>query len=114
MLGGKGAEIKKTIVSITGLGVLLVILVMINVIFSYANLRWDATEDRIYSLSEGTKNILSNLEEPVTINFFYSKSSRDFPANLKLYARRVGDMLTEYEQAADGMIELQYYDPKPD
>lgn len=114
MFGGKGAEIKKTIISITGLGVLLVILVMINVIFSYANLRWDATEDRIYSLSEGTKNILSDLEEPVTINFFYSKSSRDFPANLKLYARRVGDMLTEYEQAADGMIELQYYDPKPD
>ncbi|MFO8090148.1 MAG: Gldg family protein [Desulfatiglandaceae bacterium] len=114
MFGGKGAEIKKTIISITGLGVLLVILVMINVIFSYANLRWDATEDRIYSLSEGTKNILSDLKEPVTINFFYSKSSRDFPASLKLYARRVGDMLTEYEQAADGMIELQYYDPKPD
>jgi len=114
MFGGKGAEIKKTIVSITGLGVLLVILVMINVLFSYANLRWDATEDRIYSLSEGTKNILSNLEEPVTVNFFYSKSSRDFPPNLKLYARRVGDMLTEYEQAADGMLEVQYYDPKPD
>jgi ABC-type uncharacterized transport system involved in gliding motility auxiliary subunit len=114
MVGGKGAEIKKTIVSITGLGVLLVILIMINVIFSHANLRWDATEDHIYSLSEGTKNILGDLEEPVTITFFYSKSSRDFPANLKLYADRVGDMLTEYEQTADGMIDLQYYDPKPD
>jgi ABC-type uncharacterized transport system involved in gliding motility auxiliary subunit len=87
---------------------------MINALFSHANLRWDATENRIYSLSEGTKNILSDLEEPVTINFFYSKSSRDFPANLKLYARRVDDMLTEYEQAAEGMVEVQYYDPKPD
>jgi ABC-type uncharacterized transport system involved in gliding motility auxiliary subunit len=114
MFGGKGAEIRKTIVSITGLGVLLVILVMINGLFSHASLRWDATEDRIYSLSEGTRNILANLEEPVTINFFYSRSSRDFPANLKLYARRVGDMLSEYERAADGMIELQYHDPKPD
>jgi ABC-type uncharacterized transport system involved in gliding motility auxiliary subunit len=114
MLGGKGADIKKTIVSITGLVVLLIILVMINVMFSYANLRWDATEDRIYSLSEGTGNILANLKEPVTIKYFYSKRARNFPANLKLYAERVGDMLTEYERAAGGMIELQYHDPKPD
>ena len=114
MFGGKGTDIRRTIISITGLVVLLVILIMINVILSYANLRWDTTEDRIYSLSEGTKNILADLEEPVAIKFFYSKSSRNFPANLKLYAGRVGDMLTEYDRAAGGMIDLQYHDPKPD
>ena len=66
MKGKKGPDFQKTLVSATGLVVLLAILIPINVILSYANIRWDATEDKIYSLSKGTKNILSDLTQTVT------------------------------------------------
>jgi ABC-type uncharacterized transport system involved in gliding motility auxiliary subunit len=110
----KNREFSKILVSTTGLGVLLIILVLANVIFSYANVRWDTTEDKIFSLSPGTEKILSELEEPVTVKFFYSKSNRNLPRDLKLYAGRVRDLLSEYEYASGHTVVVQEYDPKVD
>ena len=114
MVSKKGYDFNKAIVSIAGLAVLLIILILFNVILSYANIRWDTTEEKIYSLSKGTKNILSNLAEPVTIKFFYSQSNRDLPTHLKLYAKRVREFLSEYEHASHGRITVEDYDPRID
>jgi len=114
MVRTKGHNLKKTLVSTTGLVVLLVILIMVNVILSYANIRWDATADKIYSLSKGTKNIVSGLAEPVAIKFFYSRSNRNLPMNLKLYAKGVKELLSEYEHASNGAVRVETHDPKVD
>ena len=110
----QGPGVKKTLVSATGLMVMLVILILVNVIFSYANIRWDTTEDKIYSLSTGTKNILSKVEQPVTIKFFFSLSNRDLPADLKLYGKRVREFLSEYERASRGRVKVEVHDPRVD
>ena len=41
MVSKRGYDYRKTLVSVTGLVVLLVILILLNVIFSHANIRWD-------------------------------------------------------------------------
>ncbi len=110
----KTNEVKKGLLSFTGLVILFLILIMVNVIFSFANVRWDATEEKIYSLSDGTKKILQKLEVPVTVKFFFSRSNKNIPPNLKLYAKRVREFLSEYENASKGLIKVQLYDPKPD
>ncbi|MGM0427895.1 MAG: Gldg family protein [Thermodesulfobacteriota bacterium] len=110
----KGFDVKKTTLSIVGLIVLLLILVVANIIISYANVRWDATEEKNYSLSKGTLNILASMNRPVVIKFFYTKSNPDLPAEIKLYARRIKDFLFEYEHVSDGMIRVETYDPGPD
>jgi ABC-type uncharacterized transport system involved in gliding motility auxiliary subunit len=110
----KGYDFKKTLVSTTGLLVLFFILILVNVLFSYASIRWDATEDKIYSLSQGTKKILSGLAEPVTVKFFYSRSNRNLSTNIKLYAKRVREFLSEYEHASSGRLKVEEYDPKID
>ena len=114
MVKGKGYDYKKTLLSVTGLVALFLILIFVNIIVSYANIRWDVTEDNNYSLSDGTKNILSSLSEPVTIKFFYSQSNPDIPANIKIYAKEVRDFLSEYKHAGKGRIKVEVYDPKPD
>ena len=105
---------RKIVMSSTGVLVLVVLLVLVNVIFSKANFRWDTTEDKIYSLSEGTKNILANLSHPVNIKFYFSRSNPEMPVEFKLFAKRVWEYLLEYEHAAAGNLVLQRYDPKPD
>ncbi|MBW2097041.1 MAG: GldG family protein, partial [Deltaproteobacteria bacterium] len=110
----RGSEFRKTLLSTTGLVAVFLILILINVIVSYANIRWDATEDHIYSLSEGTKHILSELSQPVDIQFYYNRSSRNIPDEIKLYATRVREFLSEYEHAGKGKIKVQMFDPKPD
>lgn len=110
----KGSDFKKTLVSTTGLVALFFILILVNVLLSYASIRWDATEDKVYSLSEGTRKILSDLPEPVTIKFFFSRSNQNLPPNLKLYAKRVREFLSEYEHASAGLVTVEEYDPKID
>jgi ABC-type uncharacterized transport system involved in gliding motility auxiliary subunit len=114
MVSKRGYDYRRTLLSVTGLVVLLVILILLNVIFSHANIRWDTTEDKIYSLSDGTHKILAGMERPVTIKFFYSRSNRNFPNNLKLYAKRVREFLMEYERTSRGKVKVELYDPKPD
>jgi len=114
MAAGKGYDYKKALISVTGLAVLFLVLIVVNILVSYATVRWDVTEDNAYSLSKGTQRIIATLSDPITIKFFYSRSNPDIPANIKVYARHVEDLLIEYRNRAKGKIEVELIDPKPD
>jgi len=94
-----------------GVGLVLLILVLINAVFAGVNLRWDATEEDVYSLSPGTLKILSELQENVTLKVFYSGSNPNLPVHLKTYARKLLDFLAEYEVRSRGRVTVETYDP---
>jgi len=93
---------------------LLICLVAINVMASFVPLRFDLTEERLYTISAGSRKILSNLEEPVRINFYYSRNNAELPPNFKTYAQRVQELLEEYAALSNGKVILEISDPKPD
>jgi ABC-type uncharacterized transport system involved in gliding motility auxiliary subunit len=73
----------------------------------------DLTENRLYTLSEGTRNLLAAIEEPINLYFYFSdQASRSMPS-LRSYADRVREMLEEFEDAAGGRIRLSVIDPLP-
>jgi ABC-type uncharacterized transport system involved in gliding motility auxiliary subunit len=75
--------------------------------------RLDLTENRLYTLSDGTRNILANIEEPINLYFFYSdRETRNVPF-LRSYAGRVREMLSEFAAAANGRLVVQTIDPLP-
>jgi ABC-type uncharacterized transport system involved in gliding motility auxiliary subunit len=94
------------------LAVLLVAVLLIsNVLFRGARL--DLTQGRLYTLSQGTKNILGNIDEPIHLYFFYSdKGSQDIP-QVRTYATRVRELLEEMAGRAKGKIQLEVIDPLP-
>ena len=98
-----------------GVAVALVILLAVNVLgnalFSHA--RVDLTEGRLYTLTDGTRNILSQLEEPVTLRLFLSQGAATRLPGINAYATRVRSLLQEYARAAGGMIDLRIIDPEP-
>ncbi len=104
----------KSLFSAGGLVLMLVIIVLVNVVFSQVNLRWDATNEKLYSLSEGTKTILSNLKQDVDIKVFYTKDSVNTPIHIKNYSSRMLDFLSEYEYHSKGKIKVQVYNTKAD
>jgi ABC-type uncharacterized transport system involved in gliding motility auxiliary subunit len=107
-------NIDKTFFSAVGIILVLIILILVNVIFSRVNWRWDATGDKLYSLSEGTRTILSGLKEDVVIKVFYSKDPVNMPVHIKNYSRRMLDFLSEYEYYGRGKISIEVYNPKVD
>lgn len=99
---------------LVGLVALLAILIAANVIIENLRLRADFTEEKLYTLSEGTLNILESLDQPVTLKLFFSSSNPKVPTQIKTYARQVEDLLKEYRLASDGKIKVVTLDPKPD
>ena len=75
--------------------------------------RLDLTEQQLFTLSEGTRNIIAGLEEPVTLRFYVSRSLATRLPSVSGYVARVRDLLEEYEHAADGKVILTVIDPEP-
>jgi ABC-type uncharacterized transport system involved in gliding motility auxiliary subunit len=75
--------------------------------------RLDLTSNKQYTLSEGTRNILSDIEEPVNFYLFFSEeASRDLP-QIRDYAKWVGEMLDEMADHSNGNLRVHRVDPKP-
>jgi len=97
-----------------GIIALALILIAGNFIFSAINARMDLTEGSVYTLSDGTRSILSKLEAPVKIRFYYTQGSAAVPPGLKTFAGRVEDLLSEYKAAGKGKVIIEKFNPQPD
>ncbi|MEO8460471.1 MAG: Gldg family protein [Dokdonella sp.] len=87
------------------------VLLVVNTLFR--GVRVDLTENNLYSLSQGTKNILGSIDEPINLYLFYSdKATQDLP-QLRTYYLRVREMLEELAARANGKLKLEVIDPLP-
>ncbi len=92
--------------------ILFVALVMLsNVLFR--GIRLDLTENKLYTISEGTRNILGSIEEPITLYYYFSDRATQNVQSLRTYAARVQEMLQEFVEHSDGMLKLVVTDPLP-
>ena len=87
-------------------------LVVLNVwLFPLRGLRLDMTAQREYSLSQPTRDLLGNLQEPLLIRGYFSERTHPLLAPL---VPRIEDMLREYEIAAGGSVQVEIVDPAQD
>jgi len=92
----------------------LAIFVAVNVAASHiVGMRADLTEDKLFSLSQGTRNILDKLEKPVDLTLYYSEELGKTAPVYGNYALRVKDMLRVIESTSDGKVRFTIKDPKP-
>ena len=78
------------------------LMLVVNVLFRGA--RVDLTENNLYTLSPGTKEILSKLDEPINLYLFYSdKGTQNLP-QLRTYATRVRELLEEMAARSNGRV----------
>jgi ABC-type uncharacterized transport system involved in gliding motility auxiliary subunit len=93
----------------------VVIFVAVNIAAdtSLNTAKLDLTENGQFTLAQGTRNIVANLKEPVTLKFYYSKQAAAEYAQTVDYARRVRDLLQEYAAISHGKILVEEIDPEP-
>ncbi len=93
----------------------LVLAIAVNVLADrfLGRYRIDLTEQRLYTLSDGTRSVLAGIEEPITLRLYYSQRlGREIPIYAS-FATRVREFLAEYAALANGMIRLEFYEPEP-
>jgi len=106
---------KKRLFSVVGLIFVAVLLVAINALAgaAFKSARLDLTAAHFYTLSDGTKNILKNLDDTVTLRFFFSEKLAQSSPGITNYARRVRDLLEEFVTHSNGKLKLVIADPEP-
>jgi ABC-type uncharacterized transport system involved in gliding motility auxiliary subunit len=77
-------------------------------------MRVDLTQNRLYTLSPGTKQVLADLKEPINLYFYFSREAAAKQAPLVMpYANRVREFLEELATRSNGKIHLRVVDPQP-
>jgi gliding-associated putative ABC transporter substrate-binding component GldG len=98
----KSAKISSTIILV------IFIVIIVNILSENYSFRLDLSEGKEYTLSTATKNILKNLDKPVTITVYFSK---DLPPNIGNISGNLKDMLIEYGNRSKGMVVYKFVNP---
>jgi ABC-type uncharacterized transport system involved in gliding motility auxiliary subunit len=95
-------------------GALLLVAIAVFLNRTVANVglgRFDLTEEKIYTVSQGAKNIMAKLTVPVHVKYYVTPED-ELPAGIKTLPRDVTDKLSELSIASKGMLEYAVVDPK--
>lgn len=92
-------------------GLVLVSTLITDALFQ--GMRIDLTENNLYTLSDGSKNIADALEQPVNLYFFFSREATKDALAWRNYGKQVRELLAEFELASNGNIKLHVIDPEP-
>lgn len=98
-----------------GIGLAIVLFFALNLLARnvLSSTRLDLTSERIFTLSEGTKEMLAAVEEPIDLRFYYSDSLDGVGAYFSTHAGRVKELLAEYRRLSGGKIKIERLDPEP-
>jgi len=107
-MAGKRGRITSTVA-----GVILVaaILVLVNVIAAGSFVRLDLTEQKEFTISRATKDVLRDLEDLATITVYMTE---DLPTQLATLRRQISDVLDEYRNYGRGHVQVDFVDPAKD
>ncbi|MBF0364027.1 MAG: GldG family protein [Oligoflexia bacterium] len=78
----------------------------------------DLSDDRLYSLSHGTQEILKKLNTPITLKLYYSRTAASKGTEglrqFNSYYQYIRDLLSEYVSKSRNNLKLEIIDPRPD
>lgn len=106
---------RRGVLSTGSLLLAVVVLLAANILAAtvFGGWRLDLTQNRLYTLSDGSRAVVGKLQEPITLNLFFSqKALRDVP-QIQAYAARVRALLGEYVAQSGGKLQLKVIDPEP-
>ncbi len=103
----KASKIQTTV----GILLVVVILVLINMIANTRFMRLDLTEDKLFSISDASKDVVENLDEPLTVKVFASKN---LSPQLNDSKRFLNDLLAGYRAYGGGNFRYEFIDPGSD
>ena len=104
-------RLSSTLMLVVIFGMFFAFTMLNNALFSSA--RIDLTENKLYTLTLGTRDLIAKIDEPIKFRFFFSQRASEDLTALRAYARRVQELLEEYQALAGGSINLEIIDPEP-
>lgn len=91
----------------------IVLFFSVNTIASLrgGDVRLDLTEDKVYTVSASTREVLKDLDEPITLRLYRSSALVEEVPELRTYSERVTELLRTYEHLSENKLRIDLVDP---
>lgn len=101
--------------TVAGLVTAILFLFAVNILATseVRNAQLDLTENGLFTLSDGTKEVINSIDEPITLRYYYSRKLGDISAPIGNYENRVRELLQHYASVSNGKISLKIINPAP-
>ncbi|MCP4393062.1 MAG: GldG family protein [Alphaproteobacteria bacterium] len=77
------------------------------------NVRIDLTEDKLFTLTKSTYDVVDSIEDDIIIRLYFSSDLGRRAADLNSYYKRVSELVEFYSSISKGKIKLEFINPKP-
>ena len=96
-------------------GLAVVLLLSVNVFSNvvFKSMQLDLTEEKLFTLSDGTRSILKSIDEPITLRLYFTKALGEGNPDHARYFTRVRELLERYTEISDGKLRLDLFDAAP-
>jgi ABC-type uncharacterized transport system involved in gliding motility auxiliary subunit len=100
---------------VIGIGLALILFLAINLLAGalLTSTRLDLTEDRLFTLSDGTREVLAGIEEPIDLRLYYTEQLDALGPYFSSHAERVEELLAAYRRLSGGKVRIERLDPAP-
>ena len=93
----------------------LILLLSVNLFASSTlrNAKADLTQQRLFTISSGTRGILRAIDEPISVRLYYSRRLGEAAPVYGRYFERVRALLQQYSDISGGRLQVEVFDPEP-
>src|SRR6185312_15638553 len=109
------ARFKRSTLAWTGLALAAVVLLSVNLASSVGLKTWsaDLTQDKLFTISKGTREILKSIDEPISARLYFSSNLAAASPDVARYFDRVRTLFEQYRDISGGKLQLSILDPEP-
>ncbi|MBU2534214.1 MAG: GldG family protein, partial [Alphaproteobacteria bacterium] len=114
-IGQASARMRGRTLAWIGIAFAAVVLLSINIISAsvFKNATTDLTASGLYTISDGTKRVLTKIEEPIDVKVYFSERLGELSAMHKRYFERVRGLFERYQNMTNGLLRVEFVDPQP-
>src|SRR5262245_20443521 len=95
------------------LGAVILLSVNLFAATAFRSVKADLTQQRLFTISEGTRSVLRNIDEPISLRLYFSKRLGEAAPSYARYFERVRSLLEQYRDISRGQLEVAVFDPEP-
>lgn len=109
------ATLRRSTLAWAGLALAAVVLLSVNLTSSIGLKTWsaDLTQDKLFTISQGTREILKSIDEPISTRLYFSKNLASASPDVARYFDRVRALFERYRDISGGKLQLSIVDPEP-
>ncbi|MFQ5702367.1 MAG: GldG family protein, partial [Acidobacteriota bacterium] len=111
----KMTSVSRQTLGIGGIVLIAFFFLSLNLLASavFKSAQLDLTADSLFTVSDGTKEVLASVDEPIHLRFYYSKQFDELSPFYSNHAGRLRDLLETYVDLSRDKVQVEYYDPQP-